>query len=468
MVGCALLLASTQPPVPTPDTLRARIYERFRAGDAEHAAHLIDLYLEQRPDDAAMTYNAACARCLMGQFAEAESLLMRAIKGGFLNFARMRRDPDIAGLRDRRVFRAIMAARDAADAMLAQRRVDDWTRRYGADRYRHDVDDELNLSFVTALDDDGHARLRRRVARQGEHLAATLFGRAPEHDVLVAIPHPDDAAKMFHDPHVHGSYQHGRRQLVTTDTEVALRHELVHAFHHHHMDRCGQEHPIWIQEGLGCLYESCRLDDHGVLRPVVDDRHEILRRTAERDALPSWKTLLAMSRERFMAEPAVHYALARSILAFVATEGALTPWYHAYVDGFDEDATGARALETTLGAPLDELETRWRAWLVTAAATNDIDVVDPFDGPDPDGARKQLVGDAYDRARAHYAAGRLYETITALDEVFDLDERHADAHYTLGLVYFRLDEHDAARRQGEILSTLDSSLTSLLGNLTAK
>ncbi|MHC5114052.1 MAG: TPR end-of-group domain-containing protein [Planctomycetota bacterium] len=467
VVGCALLLGAIgAPPVASADALRTRIYASFRAGDPEQAARLIDLYLEQRPDDAAMIYNAACARSRLGRLEEAEALLMRAIKGGFLNFARMRRDPDMVALRDRPVFRAIMAARDAADAMLARRRVEEWTRRYGADRYRHDVDEELNLSFVTALGDDAHARLRRRVSAQGAHLAATLFGQPPEHDVLVAVPHPDDAAAMFHDPHVHGCYQHGRRQLVTADTGVALRHELVHAFHHHHMDRCGQEHPIWIQEGLGCLYESCRLDERGALVPLADDRHEIVQALAARGAAPSWKTLLAMSREQFMADPGVHYAVARSILAFVAAEGALTPWYHAYVAGFDTDATGARALETTLGAPVDELETRWRTWLAAGPGTEDAAPEDPFDGPDPDADLRREAGAAYERARSHYAAGRFRESIAALREVLELDDRHAEAHYTLGLVFVRLDDRAAARRQHEILATLDPSLTSLLGNLT--
>ncbi|MCP3903482.1 MAG: hypothetical protein GY715_07575 [Planctomycetes bacterium] len=465
---CALLVGATASPRErTPESLRGEIFASFRTGDFEQAAQLIDRYLELRPDDGAMIYNAACARCRMGDLPGAEALLMKSLKAGFLNFARMRRDPDIAALRGRPVFRAILAARDAADGLLAQRRMDDWKRRFGADRYRSDTDAELHLSFVTALDEEGHARLRRRVTRQAEHLAATLFEQPPGHNVLVAVPHPEDAATLFHDPHVHGCYRHGLRQLVTTDTDVALRHELVHAFHHHHMDRCGQEHPIWIQEGLGCLYESCRLDDDGALLPVVDDRHALVSRMAERGELPSWTTLMSMPRNQFMAEPATHYALARSVLAFIASEGALASWYRGYVDGFADDTTGIRALERALGAPVEQLEGLWRAWLSAAErAADEGGRPDAFDVPDPDAGRRALTHEAFARARAHYAAGRFHQTITALDEVFDLDEAHADAHYTLGLIYVRLDDHEAAVRQHAILSTLDPSLTSLLGNLT--
>ncbi|NIM60902.1 MAG: hypothetical protein GTO30_04390, partial [Acidobacteria bacterium] len=51
-----------------------------------------------------------------------------------------------------------------------------------------------------------------------------------------------------------GIYEHERRRLIARDIGASLRHELTHAYHYADMDRLGQRHPLWVQEGIATLY----------------------------------------------------------------------------------------------------------------------------------------------------------------------------------------------------------------------
>ena len=72
-----------------------------------------------------------------------------------------------------------------------------------------------------------------------------------------------------------GRYRHSRRELIATDAGMTLQHEIVHAFHHNHMDMLGQEHPIWIQEGIASLFESIDISEDGTVHFFANDRHYV-------------------------------------------------------------------------------------------------------------------------------------------------------------------------------------------------
>ena len=92
------------------DTIAAYL----RASQFEQAAALIDEHLAAHPDDGVMQYNAACAQAQIGNIERAETHLRLAIKHGFLRFSLMQRDVDLKPLRDSRVYKSLMAARQAA------------------------------------------------------------------------------------------------------------------------------------------------------------------------------------------------------------------------------------------------------------------------------------------------------------------------------------------------------------------
>jgi hypothetical protein len=224
--------------------------------------------------------------------------------------------------------------------------------------------------------------MRTMLARQADHMIATLFQAPPEYDVLIAVPTPDDARRIFGgDELIGGIYQHSQRRLVARDIGGALRHEFLHALHYGHMERLGQEHPIWIQEGLASLYEDYELDGQGRIRFLPNHRQDIVKRRARAGRLMRWDMLFKLDSSRFMDQAGHLYPEVRSIFAFLADRSMLVPWYGAYVQRYPEDPTGARAFEQVFGKPLSEIETEWRRWVVALPDVDtDIDYGDAWLG----------------------------------------------------------------------------------------
>jgi hypothetical protein len=180
---------------------------------------------------------------------------------------------------------------------------------------------------------------------------------------MIVVPSRRDAARLLTEPHAAGVYSHRRRELITADPHRSLRHEFVHARHHAHLDALGQEHPAWIQEGLASLYEAYRLDPGGGVRFPANDRQPLARTLAGTGRLIPWRDLVAMGPDALRAEAARAYPQLRSMFRFIADQGHLEAWYDTYLDRFEEDPTGAVALELALGHPLGTLQQRWLRWL---------------------------------------------------------------------------------------------------------
>lgn len=87
-----------------------QIHKAFDEGAYARAARLIDEHLEDSPNDAVMLYNGACAQCRLDNHDDAANYLYRAMKAGFRDFAHMRSDPDLAGLREHPTYVRILEA----------------------------------------------------------------------------------------------------------------------------------------------------------------------------------------------------------------------------------------------------------------------------------------------------------------------------------------------------------------------
>ena len=343
--------------------LEEEIYRRLADHDDARAAELISQHLQDRPNDAVMLYNAACVQCRLREPDRGASLLIDAVKAGFGDFSHMRRDPDLRPLHDHPIYQAILHARDAADPLLAQRQIETWRQRFGPAAYRIESDEPLRINYVTALDDAEQQTLSRSLHEQAELLGRTLFGNPPKHYVLIALLSAQDAADHLRDPHAPGVYRHRRRELITVDTDRSLRHEFVHVLHHRHMDQLGQEHALWIQEGLAALFEDYELIDGGPVVFLPNDRHNLTKRLARTGQLMRWSELMAVSKQTLPTEAARFYSQLRSLFRFMAERGRLEPWYHTYINEFDDDTSGLAALKRTFELPIDEIERQWRQWL---------------------------------------------------------------------------------------------------------
>jgi hypothetical protein len=418
--------------------LRGQIMHSFRQDDPRRALDLIGGYLELAPGDGAMIYNAACAHCRLGELERAERHLLDAIKAGFQAFSSMSRDPDIAPLRGRPIYRAVMAARQAADGALAKRRVDTWRARMSG--YHHERDEARRIDFLSALPPAEQARLRQVTATNLAAVGA-LLDDPPRTWMLVALVAPPDAADILPSVHVRGRYQHEVRQLVATDLDQSLGHELAHAVHHHDMDRRGQDHPMWIQEGIACLFEAIAVEPDGRIQLPSTERDRQTRTLAAAGDLLPWSELFALSAGEFGARAAVAYPQVRSLLRFVAGSGLLRAWYDVYVSGFDADPTGAAALERVFGRPLHQIESEWRDWIAEPAAVSRVD-------PGLRVATEVLVSGASPPGAAPAAPSA--------------DGRR---HYQDGLACMRRGDLPSAWVSWAALRPLDPSLASLLENL---
>jgi hypothetical protein len=361
---CVALLCAAQSPQPQtriPDD--SEILRSFEAHDYPRAAELIDQSLHRSPGDALMLYNAACARALLKEYDLAGQFLLKAVQAGFKDFSHMRRDPDLIGMREHPVYQALVDARDSADAMLAQREVDKWRKDHGDQFYRYEHDQARRLHFITSLDETEHAAMRDMLDREADHLAATLFESGPRRSIIIVTPTPADVAKLMPDRHVHGTYKHMKGMLIAADTGPSLRHEFFHALHHNHMDRVGQQHPLWIQEGLAALYEDYELNDKLSVTFLPNERRNVAKSMARDGRLLTLDAFISQTDDEFAARPALNYVQSRSVFEFLAERGVMQTWYEEYVRGFDRDSSGGAAMIAALGKPLHEIDKDWRQWL---------------------------------------------------------------------------------------------------------
>lgn len=354
-------------PLRASETSADEIDRSFRVRDYARAEQLIEEHLARQPDDGIMLYNAACATARLGKPQAAAAYLLRAVKAGFHDFSRMRRDPDLQAVRTHPIYKALLDARNAADALLSAKRIDQWREKYGAEAYRFESDPQRRITYAIPSDHASADSMRSMLDRQADQMVRTLFEMPPEHNVLVALPTAADASAIFANPHVHGTYSHLARLLIAADFAASLRHEFVHVFHHSHMDRVGQQHAMWAQEGLASLYEEYELGSDGSIVFLPNERRNIVKAMARDNTLIPWEHLFALSDMEFGERPAQHYAQARSIFEFLAERGRLEAWYRAYVEHFERDQKGAAAFEAVFEQPLAQTELDWRMWLETKA-----------------------------------------------------------------------------------------------------
>lgn len=342
---------------------RGEILDRLAEGENESAAEMIDVYLAKRPHDPIMQYNAACVRCRLDETDIAAKHLLEAIKAGFNDFSHMRRDDDLRPLHDHQMYRAILAARDAADELLALRRIDRWRDRLPHGRYQQFSDPALRLTFLTMQPEDEFESTRFTLRQEAALLGQTMFPTSIDSTALIVIVDRESVADLLGDAHAHGVYRHRAGELITTGSQQSLSHEFVHLLHHRHMDAIGQEHPMWIQEGLATLFEEYEIRADGATDFPPNQRQNLAKRMAIRGDLLSWDELVHIDRRRWSAQAPRVYPQLRTFFRYLASEGLVEPWYARYVELYDQDPSGVKALEGAAGRPMAQLDAEWRAWL---------------------------------------------------------------------------------------------------------
>lgn len=374
---------------PSRIALERQIINAFDRDDVKRALTLIDRYLGFWPTDGNMLYNAACGHALLNEREAAAERLLEAVRAGFRDFSHMEEDPDLKSIRDHDVFLAILEARDhvveqgeQAPANKGERSPRDRNRLLIGPRsnrgseefaewqidhpegYSYESDAGHRLHFGSTLTEQAHKEMTQMLGLQADQMESSLFGSLQSDWIFVLVPSQDDQSIFSIDETTTGWYEHSRRMLVTRDIGSSLRHEFAHVLHWGHMDRVGQRHPMWIQEGLASLYEEYALDNNAErikFRP--NERHNVALQLVSAGEVPSWRVLFSIEPVRFMRGAERNYALVRSIFEFIASSGKLEEWYRNLVDTWHEDNNGILAVERTYGRSLESIERSWQQWL---------------------------------------------------------------------------------------------------------
>lgn len=253
----------------------------------------------------------------------------------------------------------------------ARREQAEWKDAHPGKVYRYGEDAAHRVVFVTCLDESSHDEMLRMLGAQADQQASTLFDALPDTEVFLAVATPADIRRIFADSQTTaGMYEHPKRRLVTADIGTVLRHEWTHAMHFGHMERLGQPHMMWVQEGIAALYETYEISPEGTIRFLPSDRHNEARKMAANRRALSLSQVIVMTPDEFMAKSAVLYPVVRSVFEYMADQGKLRPWYRRYVETFAQDRTGRKAIEDTFGTTIDGFETAWRAWVLARPAVD--------------------------------------------------------------------------------------------------
>lgn len=393
--SCVLLL-TTCPPLAQAQTLRdappiikptlvatqSEIDSALHARKFHEALALIDGRLASGVTDPLLHYNAACCLAQLGELPEAERRLLACVSAGFRDFDLMEADPDLEPIRASTTYEAIFEARErvesktprAPGANRSRRSAPDplvlWKAAHG-DNYRYDRDEDGNLVYATILEPQAHARMKAMLSELQRHLLKAYFLKPSTTPVLVAIVRPEDAKAYLDRPEIKGMYLHRERRLVARDTGQSLQHEFVHLAHYAHMDRLGQRHPMWVQEGLASLYEDYQLKADGRIEFHPNIRFNLARKQVTSNTARAWKDLVSLSSESFMDDAERLYPQTRAMFEFFARERKLEDFYRALCDTFAADPDGSSAIERAFGEPLSKVEARWRKWMIERGAVDD-------------------------------------------------------------------------------------------------
>ncbi|MCE2882432.1 MAG: PDZ domain-containing protein [Planctomycetaceae bacterium] len=359
---------------------RADALERaLAARDWTNADSLIAARIGEGDRSPELRYNHACVLAQLGRLAEAEKRLKEAVECGFRDFDHMEADEDLEPIRASRTYEAIMEARErlerrAAPAAPRGRTRPDplevWRKEHG-DTYRYEDEARDGLVFATFLEPSAHERMKATLAELEAHLVKAYFAKAPDDRVLVAIVRPEHASRYFDRPEVRGVYFHKDRRLIARDTGQSLQHEFVHLMHFAHMERTGQRHPIWIQEGLASLYEDYTIRDDGTVEFHPNIRFNIARRQVMSKTAKPWRELAGLSDTAFMSDAERMYPQVRSIFEFMASQRKLEAFYKALGETSRDDPDGTSAIERAFGLPLAKVEDRWKKWMEERGAVDD-------------------------------------------------------------------------------------------------
>jgi len=258
--------------------------------------------------------------------------------------------------------RAMAAEANALDAE-ANALADLHRRKFGAG-YETYVDRRHHLVYVSALDEKTFQQVRRMLGRYADVQRGLLFAEPLLWNVVVVLPTLSDYRRSSPPGGATGYYRPATRTLTSLSVSDVLIHEFTHALHHSDQVRRNQRHPVWISEGLATLFQGA-WTQAGTLDARLGPSLAMVQGAVREGSLPSLADLCEMAPAAFRRKAEICYPYVRHLMLYLYRRGNLRRFYETYTSQYASDTTGRKALETVLGAPVDKIDSAWRAWLLS-------------------------------------------------------------------------------------------------------
>jgi hypothetical protein len=310
----------------------------------------------------------ACLLALTKRPDESLKFLEKSVEAGFLDFFHITKDPDLQTLHDDPRYQAFIAKKDyyqrkAADAVIAALK-----KEFGKD-YLYEIDETDKLLFATNTDRPTLDALKQMLVRQAHSQWDQIFEHKPDQYIAIVVPSPRDYRKIVPQFGVEGFYNHEARTLIARGLGFVTQHEFTHALHSADLDPLGQEHPIWLVEGMAVLFEHAEYerDEDGkeVLTPKDNARLDAIQKAARSNRLVPLAKMFKMKQPEFVGDDVLLcYAQSGSVLHYLYEQKLLRKFYDTFKANYEKDKTARAALEETVGKPLDEFEADWKAWML--------------------------------------------------------------------------------------------------------
>lgn len=314
------------------------------------------------PDRAVWRYNLACVLAARGQRGAALDELEKATEDGFTSFGALESNHVFDRLRDLPRYKKLLARKDEIVHAAAERAVAQLERQYGKG-YLYDIDESHKLVFATNTDRETLEALKSWLTAQAKSQDTELFAHKPDEFIRIVVPSPRDYLRIMRRKGVMGIYEDQSRTLLAQRLGQVMTHEFTHALHAADQRAAGQQHPIWIREGLAAMYEPADFED-GKLVPHDNFRLGFVQSAARRHALIPFAKTLQLKQQDFINAPNLAYGETSSLMLYLYEQKLLRKFYDTYKSLYATDRTGKIALEQTTGMKLPDLQKAWVQWML--------------------------------------------------------------------------------------------------------
>jgi len=341
--------------------LSRRATDLIDAGKLSEAESALRQSLAIVPAHPTRLYNLACVLAGEREFPDAMGALEEAADAGFTDFTNLAHNSTLAPLQRTPRYAAMLARRDqivhhAGVLAVAALRGD------LGEQYLYDVDEAHKLVFAVALDRTAEEMLKSDLLAIEAAEESEVFSHPSDEFIRIVIPSEADFPGVVPAPHLGGDYDDTTRTAVSMRLGQYMTHEFTHALHAADQHALGQEHPVWLSEGLASLYEAAEIDGAKLI-PHDNSRLPSVRFAARSGEIIALGKLLALSREDFNNRPNLAYGEAGCLLRFLQERGMLKPFYDAYTSGYNADPTGRLALQQVSGLQLPALQKEFVQWI---------------------------------------------------------------------------------------------------------